>query len=57
VGGLQQRAVRRGERDVARRRGERRAAPIGSAQDFEDLKDCKIGDCALKLDANGSGGP
>jgi hypothetical protein len=24
-----------------------------SDQDFEDLKDCKIGDCALKLDADG----
>ena len=28
------------------------ALSIGD-QDFEDLKDCKIGDCALKLDAEG----
>ena len=29
------------------------AALTISDQDFEDLKDCKIGDCALKLDADG----
>jgi hypothetical protein len=29
------------------------AALAISDQDFEDLKDCKIGDCALKLDADG----
>ena len=29
------------------------AALTLSDQDFEDLKDCKIGDCALKLDADG----
>jgi hypothetical protein len=29
------------------------AALTISDQDFEDLKDCRIGDCALKLDADG----
>ncbi|MGE3510510.1 MAG: hypothetical protein AB7N65_16690 [Vicinamibacterales bacterium] len=29
------------------------AALTLSDQDFEDLKDCRIGDCALKLDADG----